>query len=157
MNDILNGGIEVMFVQGENLVMFDFDQVYVCKVLLILKYLVVQDIFLIEIVWYVDVILLVFVYVEKFGIYININWQVQIGWFCVLMLGEVWVDWEILIDFVNYFGLNWDYDGVLVIYEEMCFYMVLFNNIFWDCLEQDGIVIYLVDVLDKLGNEILFG
>lgn len=157
MNDILNGGIEAMFVQGENPAMSDPDQAHARKALSTLKHLVVQDIFLTETAWHADVILPASAHAEKLGTYTNTNRQVQIGRPCVPMPGEARADWQILIDLANRFGLNWDYDGVPAIYEEMCSHMASLNNISWDRLEQDGTVTYPADAPDKPGNEILFG
>jgi formate dehydrogenase major subunit len=157
MDDILDGGIEAMFVQGENPAMSDPDQAHARKALASLKHLVVQDIFLTETAWHADVILPASAHAEKLGTFTNTNRQVQIGRPCVPMPGEARADWQILIDIANRLGLNWTYDGVPAIYEEMRSHMNSLSNISWERLERDGTVTYPADAPDKPGNEILFG
>ncbi|MEP2705682.1 MAG: formate dehydrogenase subunit alpha [Roseibium sp.] len=157
MNDILAGGIEAMYVQGENPAMSDPDQAHARKALASLKHLVVQDIFLTETAWHADVILPASAHAEKLGTYTNTNRQVQIGRPCVPMPGEARADWQIMIEIANRVGLDWSYDGVPTIYEELCSHMGSLDHITWERLEREGTVTYPADAPDKPGNEILFG
>ncbi|MEP1932131.1 MAG: formate dehydrogenase subunit alpha [Roseibium sp.] len=157
MNDILAGGIEAMYVQGENPAMSDPDQAHARKALASLKHLVVQDIFLTETAWHADVILPASAHAEKLGTYTNTNRQVQIGRPCVPMPGEARADWQIMIEIANRVGLDWSYDGVPTIYEELCSHMGSLDHITWERLEREGTVTYPADAPDKSGNEILFG
>lgn len=157
MNDILAGGIEAMYVQGENPAMSDPDQAHARKALASLKHLVVQDIFLTETAWFADVILPASAHAEKLGTYTNTNRQVQIGRPCVPMPGEARADWQIMIEIANRVGLEWSYDGVPTIYEELCSHMGSLDHITWERLEREGTVTYPADAPDKPGNEILFG
>jgi len=157
MDDILAGGIEAMYIQGENPAMSDPDQNHARKALSSLKHLVVQDIFLTETAWHADVILPASAHAEKLGTYTNTNRQVQIGRPCVPMPGEARADWELIIALANRLGLDWSYDGVPAIYEEMRSHMASIQNISWDRLESEGTVTYPADSPDKPGNEILFG
>ncbi|MEP3430110.1 MAG: formate dehydrogenase subunit alpha [Roseibium sp.] len=157
MNDILAGGIEAMYVQGENPAMSDPDQAHARKALASLKHLVVQDIFLTETAWHADVILPASAHAEKLGTYTNTNRQVQIGRPCVPMPGEACADWQIMIEIANRVGLDWSYDGVPTIYKELCSHMGSLDHITWERLEREGTVTYPADAPDKPGNEILFG
>lgn len=157
MDDILAGGIEAMYVMGENPAMSDPDQNHARAALASLKHLVVQDIFMTETAWHADVILPASAHAEKLGTFTNTNRQVQIGRPCVPMPGEARADYEIIVDLANRMGLNWSYDGVPAVYEEMRSHMKSLSNISWERLERDGTVTYPADAPDKPGNEILFG
>jgi len=157
MDDILNGGIEAMYVMGENPAMSDPDQSHARAALTKLSHLVVQDIFLTETAWHADVILPASAQAEKLGTYTNTNRQVQIGRPAVPMPGEARQDWELIADLANRLGLDWQYDGVPAVYEEMRSHMDTLANISWERLERDGTVTYPADAEDVPGNEILFG
>ncbi|WP_150525297.1 formate dehydrogenase subunit alpha [Roseibium sediminis] len=157
MDDILAGGIEAMYVMGENPAMSDPDQNHARAALASLKHLVVQDIFMTETAWHADVILPASAHAEKLGTFTNTNRQVQIGRPCVPMPGEARADHEIIVDLANRMGLNWSYDGVPAVYEEMRSHMKSLSNISWERLERDGTVTYPADAPDEPGNEILFG
>lgn len=157
MDDILKGGIEAMYIQGENPAMSDPDQAHARMALAQLNHLVVQDIFLTETAWHADVILPASAHAEKLGTYTNTNRQVQIGRPCVPMPGEARADWQIMIDLANRLGLTWEYDGVPAVYEEMRSHMASLANISWERLERDGTVTYPADGPHMPGNEILFG
>ncbi|WP_346913350.1 formate dehydrogenase subunit alpha [uncultured Roseibium sp.] len=157
IDDILAGGIEAMYILGENPAMSDPDQAHARKALATLKHLVVQDIFLTETAWHADVVLPASAHAEKLGTYTNTNRQVQIGRPCVPMPGEARADWELIVELANRLGLGWSYGGVPEIYEEMCSHMASLDHISWDRLERDGTVTYPADGDDTPGNEILFG
>lgn len=157
MDDILNGGIEAMYVMGENPAMSDPDQAHARAALAKLSHLVVQDIFLTETAWHADVILPASAQAEKLGTYTNTNRQVQIGRPAVPMPGEARQDWELIAALANRLGLDWQYDGIPAVYEEMRSHMDTLANISWDRLERDGTVTYPADAEDLPGNEILFG
>ncbi|MBD8878449.1 formate dehydrogenase subunit alpha [Roseibium polysiphoniae] len=157
MDDILAGGIEAMYVMGENPAMSDPDQHHARKALTSLKHLVVQDIFLTETAWHADVILPATAHAEKLGTFTNTNRQVQIGRPCVSAPGEARPDLDLIIELANRVGLNWDYSGVPEVYEEMRSHMRSLEHISWDRLERDGTVTYPADDDHAPGNEILFG
>jgi len=157
MDDILAGGIEAMYVMGENPAMSDPDQHHARKALTSLKHLVVQDIFLTETAWHADVILPATAHAEKLGTFTNTNRQVQIGRPCVPAPGEARPDLDLIIELANRVGLNWDYSGVPEVYEEMRSHMRSLEHISWERLERDGTVTYPADDDHAPGNEILFG
>ncbi|WP_417671675.1 formate dehydrogenase subunit alpha [Roseibium sp.] len=157
MNDILAGGVEAMYVMGENPAMSDPDQSHARKALASLKHLVVQDIFLTETAWHADVILPASAHAEKLGTYTNTNREVQIGRPCVPMPGEARADWELIVELGNRLGLEWTYESVPEVYEEMRSHMPSLEHISWERLERDGSVTYPADNDDSPGNEILFG
>ena len=157
MDDILAGGIEAMYVMGENPAMSDPDQAHARQALASLKHLVVQDIFMTETAWFADVILPASAHAEKLGTYTNTNRQVQIGRPCVPMPGDARADWELIMELANRSGLGWTYQGVPEVYEEMRSHMPSLRHISWDRLEREGTVTYPADSDETPGNEILFG
>ncbi|MEP0406340.1 MAG: molybdopterin-dependent oxidoreductase, partial [Roseibium sp.] len=157
MDDILAGGIEAMYVMGENPAMSDPDQHHARKALTSLQHLVVQDIFLTETAWHADVILPATAHAEKLGTFTNTNRQVQIGRPCVPAPGEARPDLDLIIELANRVGLDWDYSGVPEVYEEMRTHMRSLEHISWQRLERDGTVTYPADDDHAPGNEILFG
>lgn len=157
MDDILAGGIKGMYVMGENPAMSDPDQNHARSALASLEHLVVQDIFLTETAWHADVILPASAHAEKLGTFTNTNRQVQVGRPAIDPPGDARQDWELIVELANRVGLDWQYDGIPAVFNEMASTMKSLNNITWERLEREDSVTYPVDALDKPGNEILFG
>ncbi len=139
---IHDGAINGMYIMGENPAMSDPDQLHARGALAKLDHLVVQDIFLTETAWHADVVLPASVHAEKLGTFSNTNRQVQIGRPALPLPGEARQDWEITVDLANRCGLNWAYDDVPQVYEEMRQVMASLNYISWDRLEQNDSVTY---------------
>ncbi|MCP3055254.1 formate dehydrogenase subunit alpha [Aurantimonas marianensis] len=139
---IHEGSIKGMYVMGENPAMSDPDQIHAREALAKLDHLVVQDIFLTETAWHADVVLPASAHAEKLGTYSNTNRQVQIGRPAIDMPGEARQDWELIVELANRSGLDWSYDGVPAVYEEMRQVMASLNYISWDRLEANESVTY---------------
>lgn len=93
MEKINDGDIKGLFFMCLNFVVFSLNVNFVKKVLRKLIFFVVIDLFIFEIVKYVDVILFVFFYLEDEGIMINVEGCVilrEVSWLC---FGEVKYDW----------------------------------------------------------------
>ena len=156
MDAIHAGEIRGMYIMGENPAMSDPDQHHARAALAKLDHLVVQDIFLTETAWHADVILPASAQAEKLGTFTNTNRQVQVGRPVRGTPGAARQDWELIVQLANRLGLDWHYDGVPDVYEEMRQVMKSLNNIPWSRLEQEDSVTYPADAEDKPGNEILF-
>ncbi len=139
---IHEGTISGMYIMGENPAMSDPDQHHARGALAKLDHLVVQDIFLTETCWHADVILPASAHAEKLGTYSNTNRQVQIGRPVLPLPGEARQDWELIVDLANRCGLDWSYDDVPAVYEEMRQVMKSLNYISWDRLEAHDSVTY---------------
>ena len=139
---IHDGKISGMYIMGENPAMSDPDQHHARGALAKLEHLVVQDIFLTETCWHADVILPASAHAEKLGTYSNTNRQVQIGRPALPLPGQARQDWELIADLANRCGLDWSYDGVPEVYEEMRQVMRSLDYISWERLEANESVTY---------------
>ncbi|MFD0917720.1 formate dehydrogenase subunit alpha [Pseudahrensia aquimaris] len=150
--DKING----MYIMGENPAMSDPDQLHARAALAKLDHLVVQDIFLTETAWHADVVLPASAHAEKLGTYSNTNRQVQIGRPVKPLPGEARLDWEIIVDLANRCGLDWSYDDVPEVYEEMRQVMKSLDYMPWERLEADGSVTYPVSEEGAEGSAVVF-
>ena len=150
------GEITGMYIQGENPAVSDPDQHHARAALAMLDHLVVQDIFMTETAWHADVVLPASSQAEKLGTYTNTNRQIQLGRPVIDMPGQVRQDWELIVDLANRIGLEWKYDHVGEVYDEMASFMDSLDNISWDRIVREGVVTYPADAPDKPGNEIIF-
>jgi len=153
---IHEGSINGMFIQGENPAMSDPDQIHARAALAKLDHLVVQDIFLTETAWHADVVLPASAHAEKLGTYSNTNRQVQIGRPCKSLPGDARLDFDIIIDLAQRCGLDWNYENVPQVYEEMRQVMSSLNFMPWERLEKEGSVTYPVPEEGAPGSEVIF-
>lgn len=156
VNDIHADGIKGMYVMGENPAMSDPDQHHTRAALAKLKHLIVQDIFLTETAWFADVILPATAHAEKEGTFTNTNRQVQIGRPVVSPPGEARQDWKIIVDLANALDLDWKYDSVSDVFNEMAQIMPSLNNISWERLQREDSVTYPCLGADEPGQDIVF-
>ncbi len=153
---IHNDEISGMYVMGENPAMSDPDQLHARAALAKLQHLVVQDIFLTETAWHADVVFPASAHAEKLGTFTNTNRQVQLGREAVSPPGEARQDWHLICELANGLGLNWNYQHISDVYDEMQTLMPSLNNIDWQRLEREDCVTYPADSPDKPGNAIIF-
>lgn len=156
VNDIHADGINSMYVMGENPAMSDPDQHHTRAALAKLKHMVVQDIFFTETAWFADVILPATAHAEKEGTFTNTNRQVQLGRPAVTPPGEARQDWKIIVDLANALGLDWQYNSVSDVFDEMAQIMPSLNNITWQRLQAEGSVTYPCLSPDEEGQDIVF-
>ncbi|MGJ8532886.1 MAG: formate dehydrogenase subunit alpha [Alphaproteobacteria bacterium] len=156
VNDIHADGINSMYVMGENPAMSDPDQHHTRAALAKLKHMVVQDIFFTETAWFADVILPATAHAEKEGTFTNTNRQVQLGRPAVTPPGEARQDWKIIVDLATALGLDWQYDSVSDVFDEMAQIMPSLNNITWQRLQAEGSVTYPCLSPDEEGQDIVF-
>ena len=93
---------------------------------------------------------------EKDGTATNTNRQVQRGRKAVPLPGEARQDWEIIQSIAQGLGLEWSYDGVGEIFEEMRQVMPSIAGISWERVSREDVVIYPCSSEDDPGQEIVF-
>ncbi len=156
MRAIHAGGINGMFVQGENPAMSDPDLHHARTALAMLDHLVVQDLFMTETAFHADVVLPASAFAEKVGTFTNTDRRVQISREVVPPPGQARQDLWIIQELGKRMGLDWPYTHVSEVFNEMASLMPSLKNITWERLEREGAVTYPVDTADGPGNEIIF-
>mgnify|MGYP001168221053 FL=1 len=156
IDSVCKGKIKGMYVMGENPVMSDPDQNHTIEGMCKLDTLVVQDIFMTETAWYADIILPASAHAEKNGTFTNTNRQVQMGRKVLNAPGEAKEDLDIIIDLGKSLGLNWNYNHVSEVFDEMASIMPSLNNITWERVDREDSVTYPCEGKDIPGSEIVF-
>ncbi|MEE8365036.1 MAG: formate dehydrogenase subunit alpha [Gammaproteobacteria bacterium] len=142
MHEILEGNIRGMYIMGENPAMSDPNLNHAREALAALDHLVVQDMFLTETAAFADVVLPASGWAEKDGTVSNTDRRVQLGRAAVPLPGEVRQDLWIIRDIGKGIGLDWSYQHVSEVYDEMRGSMPSITGITWDRLERDESVTY---------------
>ncbi|NQV55778.1 MAG: formate dehydrogenase subunit alpha [Rhodospirillales bacterium] len=156
VKSILDGGIEGMYIMGENPAMSDPDTRHTRQALAKLEHLVVQDIFLTETANFADVILPASAWPEKDGTVTNTDRRVQMGHRALELPGEARQDLWIIQEIARRLGLDWNYNGPKDVHAEMQECMPSMRHISWDRLEREEAVTYPCDADDQPGHEVLF-
>ena len=157
MDAVHDGQIRGIYIMGENPAMSDPDVQHARAGLAMLEHLVVQDIFLTETAFHADVVLPASAWPEKDGTVTNSNRQVQMGRIALQMPGDARQDWWIIQEIAQRIGLNWNYDSVADVFNEMALMMPSLNNITWERLEDESAVTYPCAAPDQPGQDIVFG
>ncbi len=153
---ILEGKIRGMYIMGENPAMSDPNLNHARAALAALDHLVVQDMFLTETAAFADVILPASGWAEKDGTVSNTDRRVQLGKAAVPMPGEARQDLWIIRDIGKGLGLDWNYQHVSEVYDEMRGAMPSITGITWDRLEKHGSVTYPCRDSDDPGQSVVF-
>jgi formate dehydrogenase major subunit len=156
MHAITEGKIKGMYVMGENPAMSDPNLNHARKALASLEHLVVQDIFMTETAWYADVILPASAFAEKTGSFTNTDRRVQLGRQAIDPPGEARQDLEIIQEMARRLGLDWNYEHVSDVFEEMRKAMPSIAGISWDRLQQAGAITYPCEDEDDPGQPVIF-
>ena len=156
MHSIHDGMVEAMYIMGENPAMSDPNVRQAREALCHLKLLVVQDIFMTETAWQADIVLPASAHAEKWGTFTNTNRQVQMARPVVDPPGEARQDWKLITEIAQRMGLDWTYQHISEVYEEMASTMPSLDNITWERLEREDCVTYPCDDIEQPGNEIIF-
>lgn len=156
MRAIHAGTMNGMFVQGENPAMSDPDLHHARTALAMLDHLIVQDLFLTETAFHADVVLPASAFAEKIGTFTNTDRRVQISREVVPPPGQARQDLWIIQELGKRLGLDWPYEHVSEVFDEMASTMPSLKNITWERLEREGAVTYPVDQPGAPGNEIIF-
>jgi formate dehydrogenase major subunit len=157
MDAVHDGVIKGIYIMGENPAMSDPDADHAREALAKLEHLVVQDIFLTETAFHADVILPASAWPEKDGTVTNSNRQVQMGRKALQLPGDARQDWWIIQELASRIGLDWGFEHVSDVFNEMKTVMSSLDNISWDRLLAESAVTYPCDAPDRPGNDIVFG
>jgi len=156
MHAILEDKIKGMYIMGENPAMSDPNLNHAREALGALDHLIVQDMFLTETCAFADVILPASGWAEKDGTVSNTDRRVQLGRAAVPTPGEARQDLWIIRDIGQGLGLDWHYQHVSEVYEEMRGAMPSINGITWDRLVDKGSVTYPCKDADDAGQSVVF-
>jgi len=156
MHAILDGKIHGMYVMGENPAMSDPNLNHARSALAALDHLVVQDMFLTETAAFADVVLPASGWAEKDGTVSNTDRRVQLGKAAVPLPGEARQDLWIIRDIGKGLGLDWNYQHVSEVYDEMRGAMPSISGITWERLQNLGSVTYPCKDEDDPGQSVVF-
>ena len=156
MDEITDGNIQGMYIEGENPAMSDPNLNHARKALATLKHLVVQDIFMTETALFADVILPASAFPEKDGTFTNTDRRVQVGRKAVSPPGQARQDWWIIQEIAKRLGLDWSYQNVADVFAEMRQGMDSIKGMSWERLEQENSITYPCDSEDDPGQGIIF-
>ncbi len=156
MHAIEKGQVKGLYVLGENPAMSDPDANQARHALAHLEHLVVQDIFLTETAYLADVILPASAFPEKTGSFTNTDRLVQMGRQAIEPPGQAKQDLWIIEQIAKRVGLDWNYEHVSQVFDEMRLLMPNIAGITWDRLEREHAVTYPCKVEGDLGTRVVF-
>ena len=156
MHEIKKGGIRGMYIMGENPAMSDPDANHAREALAALDHLVVQDIFLTETAYLADVILPASAFAEKTGSFTNTDRLVQMGRQAINPPGDAKQDLWIIQELARRVGLDWQYNHVSEVFDEMRHTMPSIGGITWDRLEREHAVTYPCVKEGDAGDSVVF-
>jgi len=156
MHAVLEDKIRGMYIMGENPAMSDPNLNHARAALAALEHLVVQDMFMTETTAFADVILPASGWAEKDGTVSNTDRRVQLGKAAVPLPGEARQDLWIIRDIGKGLGLDWNYQHVSDVYDEMRGAMPSISGITWERLNQSSSVTYPCADADDPGQGVVF-
>jgi len=142
MQAIERGEVRGMYIMGENPAMSDPDAEHAREALASLDHLVVQDIFLTETAYLADVVLPASAFPEKTGTFTNTDRTVQLGRQALEPPGQARQDLWIIRQMAAQLGLDWHYDSVVDVFNEMRQAMPSIGGMTWERLEREHAVTY---------------
>jgi len=153
---IHDGSLTGVYIMGENPAMSDPNLHHAREALSMLEHLVVQDIFFTETCSYADVILPASAFPEKTGTFTNTDRRVQIGRQAVPPPGNAKQDLWIIQEMANRMGLDWNYEGPDVVFNEIRQAAPSMAGITWERLEQEDSLTYPLEKEGDPGEPIIF-
>jgi len=156
MHAVLAGSLHGMYIMGENPAMSDPNLNHAREALSGLKHLVVQDLFLTETAAFADVVLPASGWAEKDGTVTNTDRRVQMGRQALELPGDAKHDLWILQQLAARLGLDWQYDHVSDVYEEMRQAMPSITGIDWERLQKNDSVTYPCNDANDPGQPVVF-
>jgi formate dehydrogenase major subunit len=156
MNAIKTGSVRGMYIMGENPAMSDPDANHARESLAALDHLVVQDIFLTETAYLADVILPATAFPEKTGSFTNTDRLVQMGRQALDAPGQARQDLWIIQQIAARMGLDWQYDSVADVFEEMRSCMPSIGGMRWERLEREQAITYPCENEGDPGVSVVF-
>lgn len=157
MEAIYDRRIKGLYIMGENPAMSDPNAAHARQAMARLEHMVVQDLFLTETAYLADVVLPSSALPEKSGSFTNTDRMVQLAREAIKMPNGVRQDWWIISQLANRLGLEWEYENVGEIYEEMRRCMPSIKGISWERLRREGSVTYPCDDAEDPGQKVIFG
>ncbi len=142
MHAIHAGDMLGMYIMGENPAMSDPNLNHAREALSKLEHLVVQDIFFTETCSYADVILPASAFAEKTGTFTNTDRRVQLARQAVNPPGDSRQDLWIICDIARRLELDWDYQSVEAVFEEIRNATPSMAGITWQRLEEEDSLTY---------------
>ena len=156
MDAAIEGKIRGMYVMGENPAMSDPDLAHARDAMAQLECLVVQEIFLTETAYLADVILPASAFPEKTGTFTNTDRLVQLGRQALQPPGDARQDLWIIQDIAQRLGLEWRYEQVREVFDEMRKAMPSIAGITWERLQQYSAVTYPCEQEGDAGEPVVF-
>ncbi len=156
MHAIMHGTVRGMYIMGENPAMSDPDANHARNALAALDFFVVQDIFLTETAYLADVILPASAFAEKTGSFTNTDRLVQMGRQALNPPGDAKQDLWIIQQIGKRMGLNWDYQHVSEVFDEMRHSMPSIGGMTWDRLTRDDSITYPCEKEGDPGQSVVF-
>ncbi|MGH8787429.1 MAG: formate dehydrogenase subunit alpha [Cupriavidus necator] len=156
MQAIERGEVRGMYIMGENPAMSDPDAEHAREALASLDHLVVQDIFLTETAYLADVVLPASAFPEKTGTFTNTDRTVQLGRQALNPPGQARQDLWIIQQMAAQLGLDWHYDGVAEVFDEMRLAMPSIGGVTWERLEREHAVTYPCKEEGDPGEPVIF-
>ncbi len=156
MDAVHAGKLHGMYIMGENPAMSDPNLNHARGALAKLKHLVVQDIFMTETAGLADVILPASAFPEKTGTFTNTDRRVQLGRKAIPCPGDAREDLWIIEQMATRIGLDWHYDDVTAVFDEMRQAVPSIAGITWDRLQAEHSVTYPCKKVGDPGQPILF-
>jgi formate dehydrogenase major subunit len=156
MDAIGQGSVKGMYILGENPAMSDPDANHARAALAQLEHLVVQDIFLTETAYLADVVLPASAFPEKTGSFTNTDRLVQLGRQAIEPPGQARQDLWIVQQMARRLGLDWQYEDVGEVFDEMRRLMPSIAGVKWERLQADGAVTYPCRAEGDPGQPVVF-
>ncbi|MEC3766600.1 formate dehydrogenase subunit alpha [Cupriavidus sp. SS-3] len=156
MQAIERGEVRGMYIMGENPAMSDPDAEHAREALASLDHLVVQDIFLTETAYLADVVLPASAFPEKTGTFTNTDRTVQLGRQALNPPGQARQDLWIVQQMAAQLGLDWRYDSVEDVFNEMRQAMPSIGGVTWERLEREHAVTYPCKEEGDPGEPVIF-
>lgn len=150
------GDLHGMYIMGENPAMSDPNLNHARAALAKLKHLVVQDIFMTETAGFADVILPASAFPEKTGTFTNTDRRVQLGRKAIPCPGDAREDLWIIEQMARRLGLDWHYNDVSEVFDEMRQAVPSIAGITWERLQNEHSVTYPCKTIGDPGQPILF-
>ena len=156
MDQACEGKIRGMYIMGENPAMSDPDLNHSRAGLAALDHLVLQDIFLTETAAYADILLPASAFPEKTGTFSNTDRRVQVGRQALEPPGEARQDMWIIEEIAKRLNLDWRYDSVEAVFNEMRGAMPSIAGMSWQRLQAQHSITYPCAGDDDPGQGVVF-
>ena len=156
MHAIHAGDLHGMYIMGENPAMSDPNLNHARQALSQLEHLVVQDIFFTETCSYADVILPASAFAEKNGTFTNTDRRVQMARQAIEPPGKSRPDLWIICDIAIRMGLQWDYQSVEDVFNEIRKATPSMAGMTWQRLEEEESLTYPLREVGDPGQPVIF-